>query len=504
MTQKLINHRKTPVLQLHLVSLAEPLGLKNKRAFSRQTHWQLNKKAKCIAVSAIIALVVISSFAVLYLEKPKTDITIGPQNNNSTSTPNPTATSNQTKSAGPLPNLGSFLSGISQAIQEIVQPKSPGIIESAQTINSTVWKEVAAAAWNFFQPGVGVDKNTGLPYGGGKDYPDFTGWDLGVYIQTVIDAQKIGLINATGAWGTDARIEKVLTFLETRPLNETTHYPFWFYNATNGQDDHQQSDYATTPVDIVDTGVLLVALNNLRDFNGSYATQINNIVLNGAATPNGGSNYTAVLSTIENAASSNNIYSYLITSGFASFWPQQVGYVPNQILSNIVNSPSVTSPYGNITLPDAPVTCDPLLLSVFNLGNDSRLTNYMYQVYTAHEAYFNATKQYVAFSEGNSPLNGYTYEWVVAPNGSMWQITNEDQTIYYTSSPVIYTKVAFSFLALYNSTFARNMAVFLEQKIPTPITGYCAGYSYGDGTDSQMDSNTNGIIIQAALYAIQK
>ena len=127
----------------------------------------------------------------------------------------------------------------------------------------------------------------------------------------------------------------------------------------------------------------------------------------------------------------------------------------------------------------------------------------MKQVYLAHEAYYNATDQFVAFSEGNSPFNGYIYEWVVAPNGSMWQITNEAQNKYYTSDPIIYTKVAFSFLALYNSTFARSMVVFLEQKLPNPTTGYCAGFSKSDGADSAMDPNTNGLIIQAALYAIQ-
>ena len=47
---------------------------------------------------------------------------------------------------------------------------SPGLIESAQTINSTVWMEVAANAWAYFQPGVGVDDNTGLPYAGGTGF----------------------------------------------------------------------------------------------------------------------------------------------------------------------------------------------------------------------------------------------------------------------------------------------------------------------------------------------
>ncbi len=330
-----------------------------------------------------------------------------------------------------------------------------GIIESAQTINSTVWKQVAAAAWSFFQPGIGVDSNTGLPYGGGKSFPDFTDWDLGVYIQTVIDAQKIGLISATGAWGANDRIDKVLTFLETRPLNDTTHYPFWFYDATTGQDDHLESDNSTAVVDIVDTGVLFVALNNLRVFDSTYAEQVNNIVLNESANQNGGSNYAALLPNIVSTADSNSIYAYLFTSGFASFWPSDK-LCSHRYSKQHHKFAASYKPLRQRHVAGAPVTCDPLLLSVFNLNDSNELSGYMNQVYLAHEAYYNATNNYVAFSEGNSQENGYIYEWVVAPNGSMWQVTNEAQTVYYTSDIIIYTKVAFSFLALIQLDFCKK------------------------------------------------
>ena len=72
---------------------------------------------------------------------------------------------------------------------------------------------MAANAWKYFQPGVGVDSTTGLPYAGP---PILTDWDLGVYVQAVIDAQKLGLIATNGTWGFNARMDKVLTFLETR------------------------------------------------------------------------------------------------------------------------------------------------------------------------------------------------------------------------------------------------------------------------------------------------
>jgi len=69
--------------------------------------------------------------------------------------------------------------------------------------------------------------------------------------------------------------------------------------------------------------------------------------------------------------------------------------------------------------------------------------------------------------------------------------------------PIIYNKVAFSFLALYNTTFARNMVVYLESNFPgTGTTGYSEGGSDSAGSIGA-SSNTNSLILAAALYAIQ-
>ena len=84
----------------------------------------------------------------------------------------------------------------------------------------------------------------------------------------------------------------------------------------------------------------------------------------------------------------------------------------------------------------------------------------------ASEAYYNATRQYAAFSEGNSPLKTVTYEeWVVMPSGYTWNITSvwERCIFEYRINFIIYSKVAFSFLSLYNTAYARNMVIYLEQ-----------------------------------------
>jgi hypothetical protein len=246
---------------------------------------------------------------------------------------------------------------------------------------------------------------------------------------------------------------------------------------------------------------LFVALNNLINFNSSLALRIDNIVLYGQN--NGRSNYTALVPSIKGFATSNSIYGYYFVSGFASFWPQQIGNVSNQILNNIVNSPTNVTTY-NVTLPDAPIGCEPLLCSVFELNNNnSQLMTLANQVYLAHEAYYNATSGFVAFSEGNSfSSSNYIYEWVVGPDGHTWEITSSGSSPY-SGNPVIYMKVAFSFLALYNTTFAHNMVVYLEAILPDPAKGYSDGADNNGQYIACTGSNTNGLILEAALYAIQ-
>ena len=368
------------------------------------------------------------------------------------------------------------------------------LLASSRAVDNVVWRGVASNAWGYFQPGIGVNSKTGLPYAGALDFKAFTDWDLGVYIQSVIAAQKIGLIETEGDWGSNQRLEKVMIFLESRPLNESTNFPFWFYDATNGQNFHQLSDKATTQVDGADTGRLLLSLNNLKSFQPSLSSRIDYVVYNRT-------DYTSLLSGV--SSSDLNIYAYYIYSGYAAFWPSQVGNVPSEILKNLDSKPTVTT-YG-VSLPNISLTCEPLLCSIFELNNtDKRLSDLMRQVYLAHEAYYNNTGKYVAFSEGNSITSQFVYEWIVAPDGSTWKITDAAKTTYYNINPIIYYKVALSFLAIYNTTYAYNLSVYLEKNIPKPTVGYLAGVDNTGKVVPGAGSNTNGLILNAALYAIQK
>ena len=202
---------------------------------------------------------------------------VDPVSNDPTATVTPPPTSQQTATPTQKPTATQEIPDWNP-ISIIMPPeptRPPGIVERA---DGTMWKSIANYAWNYFQPGKGVDANTGLPKAS-LVFPYFTDWDLGVYIQAVIDANKTGLIGYEGDWGSNARIEKVLTFLETRELNNSS-YPFWFYQAKDGKNYRTASDKATTNSGCVDTGRLFVALNNLKTFNGNLSTRIDNFVYN--------------------------------------------------------------------------------------------------------------------------------------------------------------------------------------------------------------------------------
>lgn len=487
------------------VSLSDSLKVEGKKGFLKLNSLRFSKKARGLIVIAIVAIMLVSVFAFLpKANQAKPDI---PQSTNSpTASPIavPQSTAQPTTPPDPFSQIGSIWSGIGNTIAATFTPKAPGTIETAGAMNSSVWREVATNAWKYFQPGVGVDPNTGLPRGGGTDAPNFTDWDLGVYIQAVIDAQKIGLIGTDGDWNSSARLETVVKFLEIRDLN-SYNYPYWFYQAGDGKSYRANSDLATTPVDGVDTGRLFVALNNLRTFNSSLAPRINDIVLNKGQFHNR-SDYDALVPSIyDESRYSTSIYAYYIAAGFESFWPNQLSNATNTILNNIRSAGTVTT--NGVSLPLATILGDPLLCSVFETSSNSQLMSITRQVYLAHEAYYNATLQatgqgqYRAFSEGASLSNHWAYEWVVLPDGRTWVVLDEKYQNY-NISPIIYTKIAMGFLALYNTTYAHDMVVYLERTLPDPTNGYSEGVDESGSQLQGVGLNTNGMILGAAKYSI--
>ena len=373
-----------------------------------------------------------------------------------------------------------FLFGMAQ----LFVPMSQGQV--SLVVDRVYWISVASNAWKYFQPGVGVDSTTGL-HSAGLGFLYLTDWDLGIYIQSIIAVNQMGILSASGTWGADARFNKILAFLQTRQLTPNG-VPYAWYHSESG------SPNGTEVQNAADAGQLLVALNNLKVFRPDLVNTINTIVYNRT-------NYEPLEQAVDGLSSSKNIYDYYVASGFAGFWPSRFSTLANSILNNIVSA-STVSTYG-VTLPSAKLTGEPLLLSVFNLSPNAKLNGLADQVYFAHEARYNATGKYVAFSEGNTGLDNpsYVYEWVVKEDGSTWILEDVSQ-VKVNISPIIYYKTAVGLLALHDTAFTQNMASYLEAHLPNPSSGYSDGVDENGRVDTSDIDKTNGMIIEAAQYAI--
>jgi hypothetical protein len=131
------------------------------------------------------------------------------------------------------------------------------------------WMAMAESAWAYFQPGNGVNAQTGL-HGAGLNYPYFTSWDLGTYIQAMIDARELGILQKDGPWGFDDRVTKILTFLNTRNLTSDG-LPYLMYDSRTGM------PYGDMPAGI-DEGKLYMALYNLKLLRPDLSQDIDYIV----------------------------------------------------------------------------------------------------------------------------------------------------------------------------------------------------------------------------------
>jgi hypothetical protein len=145
-----------------------------------------------------------------------------------------------------------------------------------------------------------------------------------------------------------------------------------------------------------------------------------------------------------------------------------------------------------------------LFFSVFELKSDPRLLDLAKQFYLAHEARYNVTGKLVAFSEGNTGVGdpSFAYEFTVLSNGQTWVI--KDPQFSDANIPeVIYYKVALGFLAMYPTTFSRELVSYLDATSPPRTKGYTDGVNENGQIVSTIVDKTNGLIISAARYALE-
>ncbi len=377
---------------------------------------------------------------------------------------------------------------------------APVCFASSNQLNADkdYWMHLATKAWEYYKPGVGVNANTGL-HCTGIDYNYFTFWDLGVYINAILDAKEIGLISSEGTWGANYRFEKLLSWLETMELNPNNQ-PYLWYETNTGLPAFSLSRAGNNAYDY---GHFLVAMARASVSMPQFSERIFEVVLNRLNT-----------GSLVNQVGGNRDYTYYVAHGFAFFGYNTTKLTGELNLLSTWEGSSKVSMYG-ILLPKTRLICEPLLLGVFAFGKDEPLLRkLMYDIYLVHEARFNETGKFCATSEGNTGLSSeysYVYEHVVGINGEPWIIyPNSYTTTSVPITPVAYFKVAVSFLALYNTSYARAMVDYLEPRLATPDGLFSAARGYKDGIDEQnrivgtVVDKTNGLILAAANYALEQ
>jgi hypothetical protein len=114
-------------------------------------------------------------------------------------------------------------------------------------------------------------------------------------------------------------------------------------------------------------------------------------------------------------------------------------------------------------------------------------------------------------ARGNTGLQDitYVYQWIVTPGGETWKITPKDVT------PIIFTKAAFGFHALYNTDYTRQLIDYLVRKneerkntLPyllfLPRKGFIEGVDENGRIVADLVDKTQVIIIESAYYALKK
>jgi hypothetical protein len=364
----------------------------------------------------------------------------------------------------------------------LLLPLSFGVEDNS--LEKQYWMDLAEKAWQFYQPSKGVNAQTGL-HGASIGWPYFTEWDLGTYIQAVIDARELGLLQDDGSWGFNYRIEKILNFLQTRPLT-SDHKPYITYDSGNGQ------QFDNTATFCIDEGKLYMALYNLKTFHPDLTQQIDQIV-------KVRQNNTEIVPDPNIWIGDTNSYTYFASIAFKAWGFSGWSNMPASIINCIVSQENVTT-YG-VKLPKAHICNEPLLLAYFQTEDQAEASArwLLGQINSAQEQRYAATGHFTAFAEGNTDLGdpSYVYEYVIDADGATWKMSS-------AITPIAYLKVAVAFNAIYSTQYDKNLVSHIMGALSNSSSGFREGIAEDGRSVNNIIDRTNGLILSAAKYAISE
>ena len=371
----------------------------------------------------------------------------------------------------------------------------------AKALTIDQWRADAQAAWRYFQPGIGVHATTGLVRAK-LDWDSCTDWDTAGYIMAIIDAHKLGLVSRDGEWGFTDRIDKVLRFLENRRLGTRDGifgFPFlnYYWDDPTYQRAYEELGF-TNPSDC---GKLYLALDHLRRYDSGYASRVQNIHLRDMTACD-------LLSVEALSPARVHFYGYLDAHGFAAF-----GYDMSSAFSAFENwvGPFVT--IQGQSLPQMEATAEPMVHGILDMEFAGVFYEWSRRAYEAQKSYYPGKLR--AWSEGGyyQPPIGYIYEWMLNSAGQTWLIQETYTWSAFNIDPLMYTKIAFAYLAIYGENDYTLALYNAARKLEHSQYGFGEA-TFEDGTSalSLWGSNiggfysdkTNQIIITAARYAIEK
>jgi len=358
----------------------------------------------------------------------------------------------------------------------------------------------AEIAWRYYQPGVGVNPNTGLNYPT-KNWHIITDWDLGTYIIALVDAEELGLIEKPGAWGLTERANMVLNFLETRPL-ASGGVPFLRYDSDSGQVYSDERDKPTNPSD---AGRLLISLYLLKDSHPEFTDAVDAILKR--------TNYEKIATDLNLwRSTTSGYYAFYSAQGFSLFGMDGEGVQYGLNAINVLSNSESVDLYG-VTVPVGFVTSEPLLLLALELGLKDETKDHLTQIYAAQESRYEKTGKLTAWTEGaydNFELLGewYLFQWLVfGSEEKVWLVTEGTNKL--EINPVVFTKAGFAFHALFDSEYTKILVGRLGE-LDTQ-DGFIEGITE-EGRELTgitkirpvLTDKTNGMILSAARYALNE
>ena len=361
--------------------------------------------------------------------------------------------------------------------------------------DSLDWLGIARVAWRYYQPGVGVNPETGINRAK-LDWDALTDWNTGSYIIATIEAHRLGLVESNGTWGFRDRMGRVLRHLLTRQLTANLgvgNWPYWSYY----WDGRPYYNPVYLYTDVSDAGRLLYALDILRKHDPSFSQQVQQVYQRCKTA------YDVMATHIDRHPT---YYGVLEAVGFSAF-----GYNKSDI-ANVFDSwkGGFVDVEGQM-LPRTATVTEPTLHGVLELGLGGKFLEYTRRVYEAQKARWEKTGRLSGWSEGCHPIHEFVYEKILNADGETWFISKHDGTRV-NIDPLMYTKVAFAYRAIFGTNNYTTSLFNVASRLYDDRFGFGeAAFENGQSAISLWSRNTEGfysdstnqIILASARYALE-